>query len=74
MICLICGKPIGAEYPVPISEIRFTPLVPYVPGLTEKKLGLTIFTDRFCCQACYKKIKENDQTIIEEAGRISDAH
>jgi hypothetical protein len=70
MYCLICGKKIGAAFPVPIAEIRFTPIVPHVPGITENKLGTTILTDRLCCQACYKKIKENDQTIIEEAGRI----
>ncbi len=70
MICILCGKSIGAEFPVPIAEIRFTPIVPHVPGITENKLGLTVLTDRLCCQACYKRIKENDQAIIEEAGQI----
>ena len=70
MICLICGSKIGAEFPVPIAEIRFTPIVPIVTGITENRLGTTILTDRLCCQQCYKKIKENDQMIIEDAGRI----
>lgn len=74
MICIICGELIGQEYPVPVAELRFTPIVPHIPGITENRLGLTVFTDRLCCQKCYKKIKENDQTIIEEAGRIPDAH
>jgi len=74
MICLICRGKIGAAFPVPIAEFRFTPIVPHVPGITENKLGLTVLTDRLCCQDCYKKIKENDQAIIEEAGRIPDAH
>jgi hypothetical protein len=73
IICLICGKPIGAEFPVPIAEIRFTPIVPHVPGITENKLGLTVLTDRLCCQHCYQKIQENDFKAIEEAGRIPDA-
>lgn len=75
MLCIICGNPIGATFPVPIAEIRFTPIVPTIPGITENKLGLTILTDRLCCQDCYKKIKENDQLIVEEASRIpKDAH
>jgi hypothetical protein len=57
-----------------MAELKFTPIVPHVPGLTENKLGLTVLTDRLCCQTCYKKIKENDQLIIEEAGRMPDAH
>lgn len=70
MICIICGQPIGAAFPVPVAEIRFTPIVPHIPGMTENKLGLTVLTDRLCCQDCYKKIKDNDQAIIEEAGKM----
>jgi hypothetical protein len=73
MICLICGEVIGKEIPVPIAELRFTPIVPYLPGVTQNKLGSTVLTDRFCCQSCYKKIKMNDQEIIEEAGSMPDA-
>jgi len=71
MICLICGGGIGSAFPVPIQEIRFTPIVPHITGITENKLGLTVLADRLCCLDCYKKIKENDQKIIEEAGRIT---
>ena len=74
MICLICGQRIGQEQPIPIAEIRFTPIVPHVPGLTENKLGLTLLQDRFCCQGCYKKIIDNDYKSIQEVGRIPDAH
>jgi hypothetical protein len=70
MICIICGGRIGNEFPVPIAELRFTPIVPYVSGITENRLGQTVLTDRLCCQKCYKAIKENDQKIIEEAGVI----
>ena len=70
MICLFCGKPIGQEFPVPVAEIRFTPIVPHVPGLTQAGLGLTVLQDRLCCQACYKRIQENDFVAIEEAGKI----
>lgn len=70
LICLICGQLVGKEFPIPIKELQFTPLVPHIPGLTENKLGMTVFTDRLCCQACYRKIKDNDQKIIEEAGQI----
>lgn len=70
MICIICGSKIGQQFPVPVAEMRFTPVVPHVPGLTENKLGLTVFTDRLCCQGCYQKIQENDFKIIQEAGRI----
>jgi hypothetical protein len=70
MICLICGSRIGAAFPVPIAELRFTPIVPHVPGLTENKLGLTVLTDRLCCQECYQKIQQNDFKIIQEAGKI----
>ncbi len=73
MICIICGDPIGAEYPVPIARLEFTPIIPHIPGITANKLGSTVLTDRMCCQSCYKKIKENDQAIIEEAGRIPNA-
>lgn len=73
MICLLCGEPIGQEFPVPVARIEFTPIVPHVPGITANKLGLTVLQDRLCCQGCYKKIKENDQLIIEEAGRMPDA-
>jgi hypothetical protein len=71
MICLICGKPIGQEQPVPVAEIRFTPIVPYVPGITKSVLGETVLKDRLCCQGCYKSIQENDFKAIEEAGHIS---
>jgi len=70
MICLICGNPIGQEMPVPVAEIRFTPIVPHVPGLTPAELGLTILQNRLCCQGCYKSIQENDFKAIEEAGKI----
>jgi hypothetical protein len=73
MRCLICGGGIGKEFPVPIAELRFTPVVPFLPGVTQNRLGTTLLTDRFCCQECYKKIKQNDQLIIEEAGKISNA-
>jgi len=52
--------------PVPIARIEFTPLVPYLPGITQNKLVSTVFTDRLCCQDCYKQVKEHDQLIIEE--------
>jgi hypothetical protein len=52
--------------PVPIARIEFTPLVPYLPGITQNKLGSTVFTDRLCCQDCYKQVKKHDQLIIEE--------
>jgi hypothetical protein len=70
MICIFCGLPIGASFPVPVSRLEFTPIVPTVPGLTANKLGLTVLQDRLCCQACYKKIQENDFKAIEEAGQI----
>lgn len=73
MICLICGNRIGAAFPVPIAEIRFTPIVPTVPGITANKLGLTVLQDRLCCQDCYKKIQQNDFKAIEEAGKIPNA-
>jgi len=56
--------------PVPMAEIRFTPIVPHVPGLTGAKLGETVLKDRLCCQSCYKAIQENDFKAIEEAGKI----
>lgn len=71
MICLICGEPIGQEQPIPVAEIRFTPIVPWVPGLTENKLGPTILQNRICCQSCYKTLLENDFKAIKEAGKIS---
>ena len=71
MICIFCGKLVGREQPVPVAEIRFTPIVPYVPGLTGAKLGETTLKDRLCCQGCYRKIQENDFKAIEEAGQIS---
>lgn len=70
MICLFCGKPIGQAFPVPIAEIRFTPIVPHVEGLTMAGLGETVLRARLCCQACYKRIQENDFVAIEEAGKI----
>jgi hypothetical protein len=73
MICLFCGGIIGQEFPVPVARLEFTPIIPHVPGITANKLGTTILTDRLCCQKCYKNIKENDQLIIEEAGRIPNA-
>lgn len=70
MICIFCGKPIGQEFPVPVAELRFTPIVPHVSGLTENKLGLTVLRDRLSCQGCYHQIQENDFKAIEEAGQI----
>ena len=70
MICLICGQKIGVEFPVPIKELSMTPIVPVIQNVTENKLGLTMFSNRLCCQGCYKKLKDNDQKIIEEAGRM----
>lgn len=64
----------GGEFPVPIAELKFTPIVPFLPGVTQNKLGSTILTDRFCCQDCYKKVKQNDQLIIEEAGKMPNAN
>ena len=58
---------------MPVKIVEFTPVVPYLPGVTPNKLGSTILTDRLSCQECYKKIKQNDQLIIEEAGKISNA-
>ena len=66
MKCLLCGDVIGKEVPVPIARIEFTPVVPFIHGITQNKLGSTVLTDRICCQGCYKKVKENDQLIIEE--------
>ena len=74
MICIFCGQKIGQEFPVPVAELRFTPIVPNVPGITENKLGLTLLQGRFCCQKCYQQIQKNDFTIIQEAGKISNAH
>jgi len=65
MRCLICGCVIK-NMPVPIRIIEFTPVVPYIPGITENKLGSTILTDRFCCRECYRDIKQHDQEIVEE--------
>ncbi len=70
MICIICGERIGSEFPIPVAEIRFTPIVPTVPGLTTAKLGLTVLQDRLCCQDCYEKIQQNDFKAIKEAGQI----
>ena len=70
MICLFCGQKIGREFPVPIRELSMTPIVPYIKGVTENKLGLTVLTDRICCQDCYHKILQNEFKIIEEAGRM----
>jgi len=70
MICLICGDPIGQEQPIPIAEIRFTPIVPYVPGLTGAKLADRIIRDSFCCQSCFKKLLDNDFRAIQEAGKL----
>jgi hypothetical protein len=70
MICIICGLPIGASFPIPVAEIRFTPIVPTVPGITASKLGLTVLQDRLCCQECYKKIQDNDYKSIEEVGQL----
>ena len=70
MICLFCGEKIGQEFPVPVAEIRFTPIVPAVPGITTSKLGLTGLQDRLCCQRCYKKIQDNDFKAIQEVGQI----
>jgi hypothetical protein len=64
--CLLCGDPIGKEVPVPIARIEFTPVVPFILGITPNRLGSTVLTDRICCQNCYKKVKVNDQLIIEE--------
>lgn len=66
MRCLLCGEPIGKEVPIPIARIEFTPVVPFIRGVTQNRLGSTVLTDRLCCQGCYKKVKENDQKIIEE--------
>jgi hypothetical protein len=74
MICLFCGQKIGQEFPVPVAELRLTPIVPHVPGLTENRLGETRYVDRLCCQNCYKKIAENDFKIIQEAGELRNAH
>lgn len=70
MICVFCGKAIGISFPVPVARLEFTPIIPHVPGLTANKLGLTVLTDRLCCQDCYKRIQENDFLAIEEAGQI----
>jgi hypothetical protein len=70
MICLICGKKIGSEFPIPVAEIRFTPIISVVSGITENKLGQTVLTDRLCCQDCYEKIQQNDFKMIQEAGRM----
>jgi hypothetical protein len=75
MICIICGQPIGAAFPVPVAEIRFTPIVPHIDHIQEPdhgpvKLGLTVLQDRLCCQDCYKKIQANDFKAIEEAGQM----
>ena len=74
MICIFCGSKIGQEFPIPVAEIRFTPIVPHIPGLTENKLGLTVLQDRLCCQECYQKIQQNDFKIIQDAGKIPNAH
>lgn len=71
MICIICGNKIKNEQPIPISEIVFTPIVPYVPGITPAKLGETILRDRMCCRACYGKVLKNDYDSIYEAGQIN---
>ncbi|MFA6371053.1 MAG: hypothetical protein WCW68_00360 [Methanothrix sp.] len=47
-----------------------TPIVPYIKGVTENKLGLTVLAGRICCQDCYQKILQNEFKIIEEAGRM----
>lgn len=73
MKCLFCGGDIGKELPVPVKIVEFTPVVPYLPGVTPNKLGSTILTDRLSCQKCYGDIKKNDQEIIEEAGQIPNA-
>jgi hypothetical protein len=77
MICIFCGSKIGAAFPIPIEEIRFTPIVPNVPGIPGQehiRLGTTILTDRLCCQECYMKIQKNDFEAIREAGKMPDAH
>jgi hypothetical protein len=74
VICIICGSTIGAEFPVPVAEIRFTPIVPHIDGITANKLGLTVLQDRLCCQSCYQKIQQNDFKIIQEAGTMPNAH
>ena len=74
MICIFCGNKIGQEFPVPVAELRLTPIVPHVPGLTQAGLGQTVLKDRLCCQECYKKITDNDFKAIQEAGRIPNAH
>lgn len=72
MRCLLCGDGIKDEMPIPIKVIEFTPVIPYLPGVTANKLGSTVLTDRFCCQNCYKKVKDNDMLAIREV-QISDA-
>jgi len=66
MICLICGNPIGQEMPIPVAEIRFTPIVPHVPGITDSRKADRIIRDAFCCQKCYKAILDNDFAAIQE--------
>lgn len=70
MICIFCGKKIRSEQPVPIPEIRFAPVVPYVPGITPARLGETVLHDRLCCLDCYDAILQNDSQSIREVSQI----
>jgi hypothetical protein len=70
MMCIICGQRIKKELPVPILEIRFAPVVPYVAEITPATKGETRLQDRLCCQACYRNILLNDFASIQEVGQL----
>jgi hypothetical protein len=64
-ICIFCGKDIVKEYPIPVAQIHFQPILS-----GDRGAGDDILQAKYSCSSCHAKILGNAARAAQKDGEL----